>query len=361
MLAFCSAARRLAEVSVFLPSSWHPYPMPKRLSVSLTFALLLVGCPGPKPLPPLDVTLDPPTSGYQVAPAPFDVVAGTETQRCFFFAVPSDVPVFVNRFQLAQNTGSHHLNVFRVKTIKALSGVDGDSVVDGECFKSPNWSDWPLVVNSQESNPGQLNPDDPAANGHVDWQLPDSVVYRFEPHELLMIQVHYVNATTQATPKRGKFLVNLHTIPAAANQQEVGTLFATNQSIKVCPGDTNKFFEASCKLSSATPVTLLGANGHFHSRGTKFTITTFDAAGTPAAAPFYTSAVWNDPPMIYGLNLPVAANAGVRYHCEYSVPATACGDPANGCCFTFGGHVETQEHCNAFVYYYPKTADVSCF
>jgi hypothetical protein len=24
-------------------------------------------------------------------------------------------------------------------------------------------------------------------------------------------------------------------------------------------------------------------------------------------------------------------------------------------------HVETQEHCNAFVYYYPKLSDATCF
>jgi len=43
-----------------------------------------------------------------------------------------------------------------------------------------------------------------------------------------------------------------------------------------------------------------------------------------------------------------------------------CPDPRNGlfdptCCATFGPHVETQEHCNAFVYYYPKLDDATCF
>ena len=38
-----------------------------------------------------------------------------------------------------------------------------------------------------------------------------------------------------------------------------------------------------------------------------------------------------------------------------------CADPADSCCATFGPHVETQEHCNAFVYYYPKLDDATCF
>ena len=34
---------------------------------------------------------------------------------------------------------------------------------------------------------------------------------------------------------------------------------------------------------------------------------------------------------------------------------------ANDCCYTFGPTVETSEHCNVFLYYYPKTQDINCF
>ena len=34
-------------------------------------------------------------------------------------------------------------------------------------------------------------------------------------------------------------------------------------------------------------------------------------------------------------------------------------DPTN-CCYKFGPIVETSEHCNAFVYYYPKADNVTC-
>src|SRR5258705_462449 len=72
----------------------------------------LLGCPGPKPpMPPedggTDVTLAAPDAGFQYAIAPFEVAKGTETQRCFFVEIPSDVPVFVNRFEVAQNGGTH--------------------------------------------------------------------------------------------------------------------------------------------------------------------------------------------------------------------------------------------------------------
>ena len=105
--------------------------------------------------PVTDVTLDPPATaelGWQVAIPAFSVDAGSEVQQCFFFTVPYDTPVFVNHIEIAQTTGTHHMNIFRVKTVKNLDPSKG-SVIDGECWKPTNWSDWPLVINSQQSDP----------------------------------------------------------------------------------------------------------------------------------------------------------------------------------------------------------------
>ena len=47
----------------------------------------------------------------------------------------------------------------------------------GECFKSPNWADWPLVANNQDSNDGK----------HFVFQLPAEVGHKFTPGEPLMM------------------------------------------------------------------------------------------------------------------------------------------------------------------------------
>jgi hypothetical protein len=318
-------------------------------------ALLLAAC-GPANEHLVDgvtqVELAPPASleaGWQLSIAPFSVASGQEVQRCYFFQVPYDQAVFVHKIEVAQTTGSHHMNLFRVRTARNLIGKDGDTVVDGECWKPTNWSDWPLVVNSQRE-------------GHVVLELPEGVAHRFDPGEMLMVQTHYVNATTQVTPAEGKVLINLNRMPAEAVTAELGTAFATNQNIKICPGQTNQRFETTCRFAHDTPVTIFGANGHFHSRGRRFTISTFDPQAGAGATPFYESREWDDPPLATNLGVAVPAGGGVSYACEYTVRPDQCGDPANDCCFTFGGHVEYQEHCNAFVYYYPRSAsDVNCF
>jgi len=313
--------------------------------VRLAFLLLLAtaACPGPR-----DVELAPPASGFQLATDSFAVARGTEVQRCYFFRVPGSGtdPIWISHIVAAVNAGSHHMNVFRVRTIVNLDGEDGAVVDGGECWKSGNWADWPLVMNSQEG--GDV----------VDWTLPAGVAHRFTPGEKLMLQSHFVNAQTQQTPGHGKAIVNFEKT-TAAGLQELGTVFATDQNIRICPGDNGVTFAQTCRFARQ-PVTILAANGHFHSRGIKFEMFASDAQNQ-AGAQFYLFSAWNDPPFLRELQVPVAQGGGVFFRCTYSMPAAECADPNDHCCATFGPHVETQEHCNAFVYYYPKASDATCF
>ena len=305
--------------------------------------LLCTACPGPA-----DVQLAPPRAGFQLATEAFAVKKGEELQRCYFFRVPGNGqdPLLVARIVAAVNPGSHHMNVFRVKTVQQLDGESGAVVDGGECWRSSNWADWPLVFNSQQG--GET----------VDWALPATVVQKFLPGEKLMLQTHYVNASTQGTPGRGKAIVNFEQAKGAGPFQELGTVFATDQQIKVCPGETRSF--AQTCLFARKPVTILAANGHFHSRGVKFEMAPVDAHNAPGPL-FYTSTEWADPLFSRDLAVPVSEGGGVLFRCTFSLPADGCADPANACCATFGPHVETQEHCNAFVYYYPKLDDATCF
>lgn len=303
-----------------------------------------------------DVILDPPPAGagFQLNVPKFDVAAGDEVQSCYFFAVPGPAgqDVWVDHFELAANSGTHHMNIFRVKTVVGLGGQPGDVVVSkngmGPCFVSSNWADWPLVANTQQGG------------AVVDWTLPDGVGQRFTGGELLMLQIHFVNATTQKTPAGGRGAANFYTMPTAP-AMELGTIFATNQNIRVCPGEMDRSFETHCKtpLSGAH---IIAANGHFHSRGVQFTMNVTNSLGDDTLPqPFYTSTSWDEPPMMRGLDVQIPDGGGISWTCEFSADAASCGDPADSCCFTFGGKVESQEHCNAFIYYYPKVQDYSCF
>ena len=330
-----------------------------------------------------ELAVPPKGEGLQIATGTFDVPPGTEEQDCYFYKVgelaaaaglPAG-PVNVHRIQVAQRTGSHHMNLFRVRTIVSL-GPDGGAVQKGtngmgECFKSANWADWPLIANSQSG--GQ----------QVDWTFPDGVANVLQPDEWVMLQTHFVNATTQTTPgDAGAVRVNLWSIPTSAVTAELGTVFATKQSIRVCASNPKPSFDGTCQINSPDPVTIIGANAHFHSRGREFDMYAWDGTSTthPAdSARFYQSKSWNEPPMMHSpeLSLAVPAMTGVWYTCSYQwqepLPSIGCAGlnafdakkymtpvDQQDCCYTFGPQVDANEHCNIFVYYYPKKDNVFC-
>lgn len=327
-------------------------------------------------------TLEPLTAdaGFQIRLPDFDVPAGHEEQSCYFLQVPDlagGQDIWVDRVRMATSIGSHHLSIFRVRTIVGMGPDDGEpiqigayagSVIYGHddykhspCWASANWADWPLVANTQS----------PLAQGpYTDWRLPDQVALRFTPGEWLMVQPHYVNASAQNTPSGAEVGINFY---RSQDQKpvELGTLFATQQNIRICRNRPTPTFSGACRLPSA--VTVTAANGHFHSRGREFSMFVWDGQSTTQPADgerFYDSRAWDSPPMETGIDRAVPAGGGVWWNCAYqwTEPASGCAavdakDPEQegDCCYVFGGNTDVGEHCNAFVYYYPKlTTDVFC-
>jgi hypothetical protein len=247
-----------------------------------------------------------------------------------------------------------------------MGGVQGVRIRGAdniECWKSSNWSDWPLVSNSQQSALDQQI---------IDWNLPTDVSARLTPGETLMLQIHYVNATDQVTPFVGRGGVNFYR-STDGDTQELGTLFATQQSIRVCRSTPTPSYSGSCGLPTGN-YTVAAANGHFHSRGKRFRMYSWDGVSTTRpddSAMFYDSTDWAEPDMATDLAVTLPNPGGVYWSCDYqwSEPAGGCEavdarDPqhAGDCCYTFGPTVESSEHCNLFVYYYPKvTGAVTCF
>jgi hypothetical protein len=326
--------------------------------------------------------------GVQMLTDAFTVPPGHEIQDCYFFKVADLLkqagmdptkPLDVHRVQIVQRSGSHHMNLFRVRTIVNLDPANGPVQVGdngkGQCFVSSNWADWPLVANTQQQ-------------GDQDWSFPDGVANELDPSETLMLQTHYVNAATQQTGQNmGQVGINLWSIDPSQVKYQLGTVFATNQNIRICESNPTPTFSHSCQFGGNQAVNIVGANGHFHSRGKEFDIYTWDGKSTttpPDSDRFYQSVTWADPPMLHSpdLNVPVQAGGGFWWTCsfQWEDPATLTNDvdtcstlnafdqkkymtpvDKQDCCYTFGPQVDVNEHCNAFVYYYPKQDNVTCF
>jgi hypothetical protein len=323
-----------------------------------------------------------PAEGFTVRVPEFEVDPGRESQNCYFMEVPDlagGEDLWVDRVLTAINPGSHHMNVFRVRTIVDLGPETGEPIKLGEhdatvvygsddyagnpCWDSANWADWPLVANSQNSEVGEP---------FTDWQLPEDVAIKLSPGEKLMVQTHYVNSTDQPTVYGARVGINFYREKDTDSPQELGTLFATQQNIRICETTPRVTYAGTCQFPN--DVTITAANGHFHKRGRRFTMFPWDGQTVDHPSDesmFYESLDWDDPPMAIDLDVKAKAGEGIWWDCAYEWTAPTeftCDDidekdpeQQGDCCYTFGGNTDVGEHCNVFLYYYPKVdTDIFC-
>lgn len=279
----------------------------------------------------------PPGQGIQLR-VTFEVPPGTEQQRCWRFRLPTDSDLEVVRYEVAYNTGSHHMNLFRVlPSLEPTVHLQPETGLEGEgesCFNAVDFAAYDLVVGSQTER--------------MDWRLPEGVAYRLHAGSAMLLQSHFVNASSQRTPgDRAEVLVNLWTAPdPSAIRNHLGTMFANNRAINLPPRQMSRF-STVCALPSGG--TVVAMTGHFHSRGKVFTVNHSEDGETPGEQ-CYRSSAWAEPPFsVLEHPLTVPPNGGLYYTCEFF----------NGTDFpiTFGPHVEFEEHCNLFAYYYPVDPD----
>jgi hypothetical protein len=348
----------------------------------LATTIVLSACGGPESSALWELEELDAARGFSLRVPPFEVPSGRESQNCYFVRVPdlaAGADLWIDRVVTAINPGSHHMNVFRVKTIVNLDPAAGEPTTLGAyeatahygsdefsthpCWDSANWADWPLIANSQHAEVDQPI---------TDWQLPETAAIRLTPGELLMVQTHYVNTTDQPTEFGARVGINFHRFQRPGDPLEMGSLFATQQNIRICASTPQVTYSGTCRFPNA--VTITAANGHFHKRGRTFSMYSWDGASTQHpddASRFYESTSWDHPYMATDLAVAAPPDSGIWWDCGYQwTPPTVitcdevdAKDPLkeNDCCYTFGGNTDVGEHCNVFLYYYPKAqTDVFC-
>ena len=293
----------------------------------------VVGCSAHDGTDPAAIELPAPQYGVQLQTPTFTVQANTEVQHCYYFKLPSDADLDVVRIQIKYLEGSHHMNLFQTDQDIADHDEECFGPVSFSSPKNPHGFD--LIVGSQSHD--------------LDWKMPAGVAFKLKKHRQLLLQTHYVNATTQSTPLGvGRVKINLETSapsdpPITAH---MGTMFANNVNIHIPPHD-QRSFSSACDMDR--DVTFVAMTGHFHSRGKTFSVNLCPNGKDPEAEVFRSRA-WAEPPFTV-LDKPTAVptGGGLYYTCDFQNDTDLD--------ITFGPHVETQEHCNLFAYFYPWEED----
>jgi len=290
------------------------------LRAFLLALLAHAGCSG-APAPTDQRLLAPPAPGQgtQVVIGPFSVPQGHEVQLCQTFKLDNDDAFALHEIEARHSLGSHHLILFR--SVGNLP-VDDQTF---DCWGVVNWDQWSFVADVQQRE-------------DLTWTLPDGHAFVLDPHQQMMVQAHYVNATTVQTPEQALAFMNLYRVPVADVRYKVGSMFTVNTNVLIPPHSqfTN---HRNCIFS--TEVRLVGMTGHFHARGLEFDVDELDYSGRTQKR-LYQSLDWNNPPF-QAWDPTVFEQRGIQFSCTYFNDTDQT--------ITWGSHADVQEHCNLFFHY----------
>jgi hypothetical protein len=251
----------------------------------------------------------------------FGQSADSETLTCYTFKLDNDVPLEIGHVQLLFGQGSHHVHVYRADS-PYPDNVDG-------CPNGIDWTVWHMLVGAQ-THP-------------VDWTLPEAVTIPLQPHEQLLVQVHWLNTT----PDPQEYQIHINFDPVSHSDQHLGVVFGVNKDV-VMPPFTSKTAEMWCPLPGQN---LLAIMGHYHARGTHYTVRQERQDETNGPVIYSALGEQTLEFQVSDPALPVAAGDGLDFRCDYF--------NNNDFTITWGPNTATQEHCNLAAYYYPASGDGS--
>ena len=303
-----------------------------------------------------------PGEGYQLHLPPFIIEPGTE--REVFYAsqitdaagLPLQEDIFVNKFEIAYPTGSHHFLLYRI-TEKGLE----DNILSAGATPG-------VGVNPQDSF-RVLDPADPQALGNFGVhrvyitgtqtgektvvQFPKGVALRLAGDTIYDLNAHFVNLFGTETIEGGAY-VNLFTIPPEEVEREVVEFFSANTNIFVPPGTTrvakmDETVSAEIERRGYEPDTVLNLlmiTSHMHRHGELFEVFQMSTGNL-----LHRSVAYDEAPItVFDPPLALDANDGLTYECTHNnydrdVPLTF-------------GFTSEDEMAIIMGHYYPTTESV---
>jgi hypothetical protein len=260
-----------------------------------------------------------------------DVPAGAEMFKCQFVSLP-DVAGWMVAGKHSYTPGSHHLLLYTTDLTAIPAG--GGQVQD--CYEGTNNS---LMSHVRGVLYGGQTP----TGGE---QLPPGVGLRTTAGQVLLFQVHYLNAA--AADLHAQVDVDLTLDTGSDITTNAGILFFYDPFIDVPPGSTAK---AAMRCTIPEDITLIGAQSHYHARGTGYGAYLDPSANQLATAPFYTSTSWSSPSSLT-TSMPIKAGSHLRFECDY--------DNTNGTQEYFQGpSAANNEMCMFVGTYYPDMGQLA--
>jgi hypothetical protein len=225
------------------------------------------------------------------------VAPGSDVYRCKYVAMPpvaAGATAFFVGATHAYGAGAHHVLVFRTDLTAVPPGQDAER----DCATPDD-----VMPHARAQIYGAQ-----AKTGA--FAMPDGVGLPLAAGEVLLVQVHYLNATASALD--AQVSLSLRTRLAGITQR-AGAFFFADPFVDVGPAQQGR---AAMRCAIPHDATLLAVSGYAHARAIDFSAFVDPAAGPKATSPFYRAPGSANPLPLQG-NVPVAAGNAVRFACTF--------------------------------------------
>ncbi|WP_437774411.1 hypothetical protein [Sorangium sp. So ce1097] len=279
--------------------------------IALLCAPCLAGCSTESSGAPASdsVDLEPPPDGaglqYRMVST---VEPGQEIERCKLFVAPPE-GLTIRGDEVRFSPGSHHVVLYKTdyKEIPAETRegvrVDAAEIHDCNSGATAAWDITGVVAGSQSFGGESFLGD-----------LPAGVALKVEPGTVLVMNTHYLNATS--APLVADARVNLYTMPPEEVKQEAGMMFHYNPFIRV-PAGGESSARMRCRIDE--DISLVRVQSHMHRRGVGFAAHRVRADG--AMEEIYSNEAWEEvPAKVFASPLEVMAGEALDFRCDYRNP-----------------------------------------
>jgi hypothetical protein len=281
----------------------------------------------------------PPLTGdkYSLTWGPVTVTPSQESTQCIWLRLGNDTEIKVHQLHDALSPSSHHLIVYR----DDMDTTEQTTPIPCQPFTGAlNTSGMIMPVAITQRKDDEIT-------------LPDGVAYTLAAHQMIKIEMHYINSSDADTMAQAT--VDFFAADPATIHDEASILFTGSPDIDIAPGATvslHQFFAVPSYLD-LSHTHIFAITGHTHQYGTAVSVNVAPNKTGPMTSVYSPNPfVWSEPEttnQATPFNIPVGG--GLDFTCEWHNTGTnqiKFGESAN------------DEMCFFWAYYYPSQGSKVC-
>lgn len=281
---------------------------------------------------------DPLIAQYSLTWGPVSVPPSQESTQCVWLRLSNDTEIKVHQLHNLLGTSSHHLIVYR----DDMDTVEQATPVPCQPFTgalNPTGRIFPIMITQKHDD---------------ELTLPRHVAYTLAPHQMIKIEMHYLNPSD--APVQATATVDVFAADPTAIRDEANILFIGTPDISL-PAETrtevHEYFDPGRAALDLGGAKFFAITGHTHRLGLDVQVgTASDPAGVVTSVYAPQPFVWSEPvTTTHQPEFTLPAGGGFDFRCSYYNNTAAT--------VTFGESA-SDEMCFFWAYYYPSNGSHVC-